>query len=247
MLEFVTVAAAKPPEPVAWLWNGLIPMGCLSLIGGPPGIGKSSLVAGLEVSVAAGLPFLGASVLEGTVMHVDFDTDLRLQYPWYLRAASGLGVSKSVLERIRYAHPSNGLSSLNAERIAQLQQEVISNSACLVVIDAFSSAFPFTRINDADQVAQVIASLRSLAETGAAVLVLDHTPKPSPRDPGGRGLLGSQIKSAGARAVHLLSGVPKKDVDGRDVLRFETHKNNLAPVGAAMRLRSAIVPARPKW
>jgi hypothetical protein len=234
VLEFVTVGAVTPPEPVAWLWNGLIPMGCLSLIGGPPGVGKSSLVAGLEVSVAAGLPFLGAGVLEGEVIHVDFDTDLRLQYPWYRRAATGMGVPDSALERIRYAHPANGLSSLDPGRIDQLRADVISRGVRLVVIDAFSSAFPYTRVNDADQVAQVIARLRLLSEAGAAVLVLDHTPKPGPKDPGGRGLLGSQIKSAGARAVHLLSRVPPKDVGGRDVLRLETHKNNLAPLGPAI-------------
>lgn len=234
MLEFVTVAAVTPPEPIAWLWDGLIPMACLSLIGGPPGVGKSSLVAGLEISVAAGLPFLGAGVVEGEVIHVDFDTDLRLQYPWYRRAATGMGVKDSVLERIRYAHPANGLSSLDPARIDQLRLDVISRGVKLVVIDAFSSAFPYTRVNDADQVAQVIARLRHLSEAGAAVLVLDHTPKPGPKDPGGRGLLGSQIKSAGARAVHLLSRVTPKDVSGRDVLRLETHKNNLAPLGRAI-------------
>ena len=130
----MTVAAVTPPEPIAWLWDGLIPMACLSLIGGPPGVGKSSLVAGLEVSVAAGMPFLGAGVLEGEVIHVDFDTDLRLQYPWYRRAATGMGVKDSVLERIRYAHPANGLSSLDPARIDQLRKDVISRDVKLVVI-----------------------------------------------------------------------------------------------------------------
>lgn len=133
------MATATTPGPVAWLWDGLVPMGCLSLIDGPPGVGKSSPVAGLEVSVASGLPFLGANILGGEVIHVDFDTDLRLQHPWCTRAASGMG--EAALGRIRYAHPANGLSMLNLTRIAQLREEVISRGAKLVVIDTFSSAF----------------------------------------------------------------------------------------------------------
>lgn len=230
MLEFVNLGCAQPPAPVAWLWDGLLPLGCLSLIGGPPGVGKSSLVAGLEVAIAGGSPFLERAVCGGAVIHADFDTDLRLQYPWYARAALGVGAGQATLERIRYAHPSDGGWALDAKRLIRLREEAVAGGAVLVAIDAFSSAFPFCRVNDAEAVAQVVAGLRDLASTGAAVLVLDHTPKPTPRDPGGRGLLGSQIKSASARAVHLLSRVPPTEVGGRDVLRLETHKNNLAPM-----------------
>ena len=80
MLEFVSLGQVAPPAPVAWLWDGLLPLGCLSLIGGPPGVGKSSLVAGLEVAIASGAAFLERAVCGGAVIHADFDTDLRLQY-----------------------------------------------------------------------------------------------------------------------------------------------------------------------
>ncbi len=61
------------------------------MLGGPGGVGKSVKVAALEVAIASGKPFLEAEVQQGTVLHLDFDTDARLQGPWYARVAKGMG------------------------------------------------------------------------------------------------------------------------------------------------------------
>ncbi|WP_293909873.1 AAA family ATPase [Deinococcus sp.] len=230
-LRFRQVSGIPTPPPIEWVWEGRIARGYITMLGGTGGVGKSALVASLEVAVLAGLPFLGGATSQGAVIHADFDTDARAQLPWLERAVLGQGVSHDVLDRITYVDSEHG-GFMDEAGLAALKEQALSVGAVLIVVDAFTSAFPMIRGNDAGEVMQVMAAFRQLAkDTGAAVVVLDHTPKPMVNMPEGRGLLGSTIKSAGARAVHLLSRVPPKDVGGLDVLRFEAHKNNLAQIG----------------
>ena len=201
------------------------------MLGGTGGVGKSALVASLEVAVLSGRMFLGGTTLQGAVVHADFDTDERAQLPWLERAVVGQGVSREVLDGISYVDSEEG-GFMDEAGLAALKEHALYVGAVLIVVDAFTSAFPLIRGNDAGEVMQVMSAFRQLAkDTGAAVVVLDHTPKPMANSPEGRGLLGSTIKSAGARAVHLLARVPPKDVGGLDVLHFQAHKNNLAAAG----------------
>ena len=230
-LRFRQVSGIPTPPPIEWVWENRIARGYITMLGGTGGVGKSALVASLEVAVLAGLPFLGGATFQGAVIHADFDTDARAQLPWLERAVLGQGVSRDVLNSISYVDSEEG-GFMDEAGLAALKEHALSVGAVLIVVDAFTSAFPMIRGNDAGEVMQVMSAFRQLAkDTGAAVVVLDHTPKPMANMPEGRGLLGSTIKSAGARAVHLLSRVPPKDVGGLDVLRFEAHKNNLAPQG----------------
>lgn len=219
---------------VDWVHHERIPKGAVSMMGGMGGVGKSVFTAALEMAVASGKPFLEAEVSQGPVLHIDHDTDSRLQGPWYARVAKGMNAPDSALSQIHYIAPTDeGTPYLSHERLEALAELVQAYQPVLVVIDAWTSAFPYIRSNDAGEVAQVMAALRAIAKTGPAVLVLDHTPKPAPHGPSAleRGLLGSTLKMAGARAVHLLSRVPPRDVDGHDVQRLDTAKNNLAPIG----------------
>lgn len=219
---------------IAWLHQDRIPMGAVSMLGGMGGVGKSVYVAALEIAVASGKPFLDAEVTRGTVLHFDFDTDARLQGPWYQRVATGMHAPEAALSQVHYIAPTEeGTPYLTLDRLKTLPDLVEEHKPALIVIDAWTSAFPYIRSNDAGEVAQVMAALRAIAKNGPAVLILDHTPKPTANAPSAveRGLIGSTLKMAGARAVHLLSRVAPKEVDGRDVQRLDTLKNNLAPIG----------------
>lgn len=219
---------------IAWAWRNYLPLGTVSMLGGPGGVGKSVLVAALEIAIASGRPFLESEVQQGAVLHLDFDTDARLQGPWYARTAKGMNAPEGVARLIHYAAPTDeGSPFLTRDRLEALGELVTEHRPVLVVIDAWTSAFPYIRGNDAGEVAQVMAVLRELAKSGPAVLILDHTPKPQANGPSSleRGLLGSTLKMAGSRAVHLLSRVQPRDVDGKDVQRLDTVKNNLAAIG----------------
>ncbi len=93
MFRVIPAHQLPPRLEVSWLWEGMVAQGTLALLGGPGGVGKSTLVAALEVAVAAGVPFLEREVAQGEVLHVDYDTDPRLQGPWYPKVAAGLGVN----------------------------------------------------------------------------------------------------------------------------------------------------------
>lgn len=233
MSLFISHSAADLPREraVNWLWEGFVAQGTLALLGGPGGVGKSTLVAGLEVAVAAGLPFLGASTVQGDVLHLDYDTDRRLQGPWYHRVAKGLGVGEEVLRQIRYLEPANPTEGLREEGLKELG-EAVRQGVALLVLDSWSACFPFLDPRRADHVAEVMAHLKALAQSGTTVLVLDHTPKPvQGLTVLERGIQGSFYKLAAARSAFLLTRVPPKLVGGQDVLRLDTLKNNLAPLG----------------
>jgi hypothetical protein len=52
--EIVTVADVEP-EPVAWLWNGFIPLGKLTVLHGDPGVSKSTLTLEIAARVSTGM------------------------------------------------------------------------------------------------------------------------------------------------------------------------------------------------
>ncbi len=230
MFRVHTADTLPTTHEVAWLWEGLVAQGTLALIGGPGGVGKSTLVAALEVAVAAGLPFLDREVAQGEVLHLDYDTDPRLQGPWYARVATGLGVNGEALRRIRYLEPENPTRGLGEEGLKTLL-EMARQGPALLVLDSWSALFPFVDPRRSDHVAEVMAYLKEIARAGPAVVLLDHTPKPVQGLTAlERGIAGSFYKLAGARSAYLLTRVPPRLTGGRDVLKLDTLKNNLAPL-----------------
>lgn len=233
MSAFTTKSAAELPREreVEWLWERLIARGTLSLLGGPGGVGKSTLVAALEVAVAAGVPFLEREVAKGEVVHLDYDTDARLQGPWYPRVAAGLGVGEAALRHIRYLEPRDPSRGLGEEGLKELL-EIARQGVVLLVLDSWSAAFPYLDPRRADHVAEVMGYLKEIARAGASVLVLDHSPKPlqglSVLE---RGIQGSFYKTAAARSAFLLTKVAPRLTGGEDLLRLDPIKNNLAPIG----------------
>lgn len=232
MSAFTAKTAAELPREreVDWLWEGLVARATLSLLGGPGGVGKSTLVAALEVAVAAGVPFLGREVAHGEVVHLDYDTDARLQGPWYPRVAVGLGVGEAALRRIRYLEPKESSRGLGEEGLKELL-EIARQGVALLVLDSWSAAFPYLDSRRADHVAEVMAYLKEIARAGASVLILDHTPKPVQGLTAlERGIQGSFFKVAAARSAFLLTKVAPRLTGGEDLLRLDTLKNNLAPI-----------------
>jgi hypothetical protein len=45
---------AAPPQPISWAVEGLMPIGTVGDLAGPPGAGKSTLILDLATAIASG-------------------------------------------------------------------------------------------------------------------------------------------------------------------------------------------------
>ena len=223
---------------IEFLVPDLIPSGYVVFLGAREGVGKTTVAASLawQMTRAEGRgTFLGRPVPSGPVI--------------YLNTDAADGESRPVrywLEQCKATYPDGNMdgvtvlestgAGLTPDEFAELLGMARDKGARLVIIDSFMGTFPTLDGNKLDQAMRPMLALRDFAaQTGAAVLVLDHLPKKAANEKeGDRGIMGSTGKSAQARAVHLLTRVPPRDVDGRDVLRWEVRKNSFARSGYAL-------------
>lgn len=223
---------------IEFLVPGLIPSGYITFLGAREGVGKTTLVTALawQMTRPDGRGhFLGQPVAAGPVL--------------YLNTDAADGESRPVrywLEQHRQTFPDGDMSGvkvlestgagLTPDDLGELLNMAREMGARLVIIDSFMGTFPTLDGNKLDQAMRPMLALRDFAaQTGAAVIVTDHLPKRGAGEKeGDRGIMGSTGKSAQARAVHLLTRVPPRDVEGREVLRWEVRKNSFAKSGYAL-------------
>ena len=238
----------KKLAPLEWAVDGLILQGYINTIASLPGEGKTALLTGLawQASREEGV-FLDRPVSFGTTLYVDFDApgDGRTIRYWLDKHEKAFGDGD--LNKIVVLEPDLDTYGLTETELEQLTRTAKETEAKLILIDSFSSAFPSIDPIKLIQVQRPLWYLRRLAqETGAAVVILDHLPKPvSGERAGARGIIGSVAKSAQARAVHILSRVPLKDVQGKNVLRWDATKMSYSarpkPFGVELRFDKGAV------
>ena len=217
----------QPLAPLNWLVPDYFLCGYINTLASLPGEGKTALVTSLvwQVSRPKGM-FLEHPVQSGNSLYVDFDApgDGRSVRFWLNKHRHRY--PDGDLNKIKLLEPDEHTYNLGEPELEQIMVAAIQHKAKLIVLDAFSSAFPSTDPSKLNQVQIPLWHLRRLATTTqAAVLVLDHLPKPhSGEQAGARGVLGSVMKSAQARAVHILSRIPHESVGERHVLRWDCYK-----------------------
>lgn len=223
---------------IEFLVPDLIPSGYITFLGAREGVGKTTIGTALawQMTRPEGRgEFLGRKVPRGPVI--------------YLNTDAADGESRPVrywLEQHRQTYPDGDMSGvtvlestgagLTPEELGELLNMAREMGARLVIVDSFMGTFPTLDGNKLDQAMRPMLALRDFAaQTGAAVIVTDHLPKRGAGEKEGeRGIMGSTGKSAQARAVHLLTRVPPREVEGRDVLRWEVRKNSFAKSGYAL-------------
>jgi hypothetical protein len=199
------------------------------MVGALPGEGKTVLLTALAWQATR--PYgelLGREVAHGPVIYLDYDSptgDGRATRRWL--EAHAQAFPDGDMDMITLLEPdteSYGLGEKEYEELTALTQEL---KPVLIVVDSFMAAWPVDPVK-LHLVQGPMWYLRRLAQgSGAAVVVIDHLPKPAAQErAGARGLLGSIAKTAQARAVHILTRVPPKEVEGRHVLRWESIKNS---------------------
>jgi hypothetical protein len=165
------------PERVAWLWEGRIPLGKLTLLDGDPGLGKSTLMLDIAARVSTGreMPDGSPGADGGVVLMADEDGLGDTIAPRLLAAAADAtrvvairGIQCGGYEKLAT------LADVESIRDATKQCE-----AKLVVVDPLMAYLPGAVDSYKDQdVRRVLTPLAKLAEeTGAAIVVIRHLNK----------------------------------------------------------------------
>lgn len=234
------------PKAVEWLWPGRIPRGCLTLLAGPPGCGKSFLTLDLASRVSTGRPWPdGEECRPGHVLLISAEDDL----------------ARTVVPRlIACGADRNNITALQATRgldgrergFTLADVEALDNAIGrlqgveLVIIDPIGSYLG----GDADahrdnEVRAILAPIAELANRhGAAVLMVAHTRKSSSHY-ADDSVLGSRGFTGLARSVIHVGREP----DGEDPSRvfMAQGKINLAQPRPTLVYRIDGDPPRVEW
>lgn len=158
---------AEPPV-AEWLLDGLICKGDITLMTGPPNIGKSFITMGLALAVAEGWPtFLGQPLRShGPVLCIDEENPVDVVYSRLL----SMGMTAKGKENLHYYHRQGVRLDLNAEKV--LDDALIIKPA-LITIDAMTRVHS-QKEDDAGSINKLFneAIIPLGRETGAAVIVI---------------------------------------------------------------------------
>lgn len=129
------------PEPVPWLWPGRIPLGMLTIIAGPPGVGKSyvSLDVAARITTGAIWPDVGQSAPQGTVVLLAAEDSAKHTIKPRLAA---LGADCYKVEKIDAVQLPDGKGkkgfSLTTD-LTSLEQMIQRAGAKIVIVDPVNS------------------------------------------------------------------------------------------------------------
>ena len=68
--------SALPVPKREWAWNGWLPLGTASLLGGPPGAGKSLLAQTIAMAASKGIPLFGSATKIMSTMYLTCEDDI---------------------------------------------------------------------------------------------------------------------------------------------------------------------------
>lgn len=222
--------AARDPEPVDWLIDGLVKSGGVTVLGGRSKIGKSWILTSLALAVATGSPALGAIPVT------------RARRAFYFYAEDGSGDVRSHAEALlagadldraalggRWTVQPAGrfLDLTRDEDVALVVASVrLHGGADLVVLEPLRDLHSAAE-GDGDEMAPVMRRLLLISSLlgGASVLVSHHESKPSPGTSGRKGgerLRGSVVVYASASGVISVTPVKRTPTEIETRVEVET-------------------------
>lgn len=186
LLSLGDLANLRPP---AFLIDGLLPQGGLSVLFGPSGVGKSFLALDWALCIAHGLAWWGRETKAGSVLYIAAEGHVGLG----VRAAAWQTVRRcDGGDRIRFLPESvNLLDPGQVERAKRTLLELNERPA-LIVIDTMARSMVGGDENAARDVGLLVAAVDSIRATSrAAALVVHHTGKNGEDERGSSALRGA--------------------------------------------------------
>jgi hypothetical protein len=158
---------AHEPEPVSWLWDGLLPAEGLAMLSAAPKVGKSTLAYALAVAIAQGHPFLDYETMKSPVLIVALEEG-----------------RSSVIRRLQRfgLRPEDPLYVLEAPfDLDEIRLAISDYDIRLVIMDTLARYW-VGRVTDENNNAQVAAALAPLldlvrTQRPLCVLLIHHDRK----------------------------------------------------------------------
>lgn len=151
------------PPPIPWICDGLVARGCLTVLAGEAGQGKSWLALGLAKGVAEGRSIAGIPCASGTVMYVDAENG-QLEMHRRVRAI-GLNGECGV-------YLAEGFNlGMNLPGLAHY---LSSEQPDLLILDGLRSLWPDGDENDSSRVTGVLSAVRQMLQEYAVGGLLIH-------------------------------------------------------------------------
>ncbi|WP_051249434.1 AAA family ATPase [Inquilinus limosus] len=231
-----------PPER-EWLVEGWIPRGCVTMLSGRGGNGKTLLAQQLLISATSGVPWLGLEVASGAALGLfteDDHAEIWRRQTAILQAAQLERASPVLRWAARAGLPNvlfevePGFQGRHTELFSQLLTWVHDAKPTLIVIDNAAQTFAGNE-NSRAETTQFVNMLARLCEpSGAAVILLAH-----PAKAGDSEYSGSTAWDAAVRS-RLFLDRPKADADDEvdpDARVLRRAKANYGRVGEEILMR----------
>jgi 5S rRNA maturation endonuclease (ribonuclease M5) len=229
-------AAEEDPTRIPWAWRGLVPLDSVTLLVGPPGVGKTTLAVTLLAGLTRGAvegDLCGAPV---PVLVLSAEDSFRGTIQPRLRAA---GADEALVFSVRL----QDCDPLFPKDLRRLRATIEKHGVRAVLIDPLA-AFLTAQVNtwrDSD-VRQALRQLSRVAEdTHCAVLCVQH-PNKGKAEAAWEKVGGSIGFVAHARSVLVVGPDPTEP--GRLALAVAKGNLGVTPPPRAFRLESVTVPGR---
>jgi AAA domain len=162
----------------AWIWEGILPAGGMSLLVAKPKVGKTTLAFNLAVAVSRGGEFLDRQTAQGAVVYLALE-EKRGEIKKKLTAA---GISE---ESIKFH-----FGSAPVDAMTQVEPLIIATQAKLLVIDVLQKFCRLRDLNDYAIVTNALEPLMAAARKQGCHILLTHHAGKADR-PDGDDILGS--------------------------------------------------------
>jgi Mrp family chromosome partitioning ATPase len=167
------------PKDVAWLWHPYIPRAKLTVLAGPPGVGKSALALAVASAMSVGgrLPGLDPVSLGRTLLCTAEDDLADTVRPRL--DAMGANVETITAVGALQSGEDQRTLTLTADGVTALDHAIGADRSELVIVDTIT-AYIGTGVdmNRANEVREILRGLKDLAERhGCAIVVLIHLNK----------------------------------------------------------------------
>ncbi len=190
LIEAKDLLTSEEPE-TAWLWEGILPSGGLSLLVAKPKVGKTTFAFNLALAVASGEPFLDKATKQALVVFLALE-EKRSEIRKKLKARG------EIPERLHFH-----FGSAPEKAIQEVKALIQQTKTGLLVVDVLQKLCRVKDLNDYAQVTNTLEPLMATArEENCHILLTHHAGKADRQD--GDDILGSTALLGGVdTSIHI--------------------------------------------